>query len=258
MKLLIVDDEIFAIQGILTGVSWGTLDYESVLQANSYTQAVDEMKTQNIDVVLCDIEMPGESGLELIRWIRDNCPDTECIILSCHDEFDYARQAVKLDCMEYVLKPVRYDYLTEVLRKASASVKERRQHQTLEDYGKLYIRNMSPPQQNSSADIVSAVTDYIDAHLRDDLNVTVLARMAYVSPDHLTRVFKKKKGLTVSDYIKQRRMIVAKHLLADQRMTITMVADMVGYSNYSYFIEQFKKFTGMTPKAYQKMTAKEE
>ena len=118
MKLLIVDDEMYAVQGILDGVDWETLGFEEVLTAYSYTQAVKKMQDTFVDVMLCDIEMPDESGLELVAYANAHSPGTACIILSCHDEFDYARQAVKLDCLDYVLKPVRYETLTEILQKA--------------------------------------------------------------------------------------------------------------------------------------------
>lgn len=117
MRLLIVDDEMFSISGIMDGVNWGVLPFEEILQANSYAQAVAVLEKKAVDVALCDIEMPGESGLELISWINGHRPDTICLILSCHDEFDFARQAVQLQCFDYVLKPMKYDHLTDVLGK---------------------------------------------------------------------------------------------------------------------------------------------
>lgn len=92
---------------------------------------------------------------------------------------------------------------------------------------------------------------YIEDHLSEDMSVSKLANMVYVSPDHLTRSFKKRLGQTVSDYILQKRMILAGELLRDRKMTITMVSDCVGFSNYSYFTEQFKKYYKMTPREYQ-------
>lgn len=251
MKLLIVDDEIFAIQGIMQGVNWEVLDYDEVLQANSYAQAVEVLAKKPAEVVLCDIEMPDESGLELIGWINEHLPETECIILSCHDEFDFARQAVKLKCMDYILKPARYDFLTEVLRKAYETVNEKNRQAMLEGYGKIYIDNLSKSKREDNVDAVEKVADYIDRHLADDLSVKTLANMAYISPDHLTRSFKKKFHQTVSDYILQKRMIMAGELLKEEKMTITMVSDCVGFGNYSYFTEQFKKYYGMTPREYQ-------
>lgn len=257
MKLLIVDDEIFAIQGIMDGVNWDVLAYDEVLQANSYTQAVELLSRKAVEVVLCDIEMPDESGLELIAWINEHLPETECIILSCHDEFDFARQAVQLRCLDYILKPARYDFLTEVLGKASCAVR-RKSHQTMmENYGKLYIDTISQPHTEDSFDVVEQVADYISHHLAEELSVKTLANMVYVSPDHLTRSFKKRYHQTVSDYIMKKRMELAGELLKKPGMTITMVSDCVGFGNYSYFTEQFKRYYKMTPREYQSKQRKQ-
>lgn len=251
MKLLIVDDEIFAIQGILDGVNWGVLGFEEILQAQSYGQAVELLEKTAVDIILCDIEMPDESGLELIAWVNEHRPDTECIILSCHDEFDFARQAVKLKCLDYILKPVRYDFLTEVLRKAMSAAEEKNRQAVLTNYGQIYIEKIVQPHKEDNVDVVEKAADYIDTHLSEDLSVKRLANMAYVSPDHLTRSFKKRYHQTVSDYILQKRMTLAGELLRDRSMTVTMVSDCVGFGNYSYFTEQFKKHYGMTPREYQ-------
>ena len=69
---------------------------------------------------------------------------------NCHDEFDFARQAVKLNCLDYILKPVRYDFLTEVLQKAKETVKKKEHSAVLEDYGKKYIESVA--QQKKGRD----------------------------------------------------------------------------------------------------------
>lgn len=256
MRLLIVDDEYFARQGIMDGVNWEMLKFEEVLQAGSFGEAVDCFERQaalgqRIDILLCDIEMPDESGLELIEWVGKHSADTECIILSCHDEFDFARQAVQLKCADYILKPVRYDFLTEVLAKTMKAVEEKRRQSALENYGRIYVDSIAQTRREESPDVVDKVVEYIESHLSEDLSVRLLASMAYVSADHLTRSFKKRFSQTVSEYILQKRMTLAGELLRNRKLTITMVSDCVGFGNYSYFTEQFKKYYGMTPREYQ-------
>ena len=73
----------------------------------------------DVDIMLCDIEMPGENGIELLRWVRQEHMDVECIFLTCHANFSYAQDAVKLDCMDYVLIPVRYEEIAESVRKVA-------------------------------------------------------------------------------------------------------------------------------------------
>ena len=256
MRLLIVDDEYFARQGIMDGVNWEVLEFEEVLQAGSYGEAVEVFEQQTarnkrIDILLCDIEMPDESGLELIEWVGGHSPETECIILSCHDEFDFARQAVRLKCLDYILKPVRDDFRTDVLGKTMKPVEETHRQSTLANYGRNYVEKIPQSRREETVDVVDKVVDYIEKHLSEELSVRQLANMAYVSPDHLTRSFKKRFQQTVSDYILKKRMTLAGELLRDRKLTITMVSDCVGFGNYSYFTEQFKKYYGMTPREYQ-------
>lgn len=253
MRLMVVDDEYFAIEGIMNGVNWEVLPYSKILQANGYMQAIELLKEQPVDVLLCDIEMPDESGLELIDWVNGHWPETECIILSCHDEFDYARQAVRLNCLDYVLKPVRYEVLTQVLFNAAQKVEKKRHEKTLSDYGQKYIDSISAEKRKEAGpaeDVVKKVVDYIDQHIQEELSVKNLAGIAYVSGDHLSRLFKKRFGCSVSEYVYQRRMVLAGELLKDEGMTITMVAGMVGYGNYSYFTDQFRRYYMMTPREF--------
>lgn len=252
MKLLIVDDEYFAVQGVLDGVNWEALAFSEVLTAYSYAQAVEVFEKTEVDILLCDIEMPDESGLDLIEWVNAHSPKTKCIILSCHSEFDFARQALQLDCMDYVLKPVRYEALTELLKRAEEEAARSRHRSMMENYGQLYLDHKAKEASRDYVDIFEQVSGYIDTHLDSEMSVRGLADMVYVSADHLTRTFKKKCGKTVTDYILQRRMELAGELLKKPELTVTMVSDSVGFGNYSYFTEQFKKFYGMTPREYQK------
>lgn len=252
MKLLIVDDEFFAVSGVLEGVNWEVLNFKEVLQAYSYTQAVEIMEKTFIDILLCDIEMPDESGLELVSWVNEHSPNTECIMLTCHDEFDYARQALLLKCLDYVLKPVRYEELTAILKKAQETVAQKHHQALMEDYGKKYLEHFASGGNEQPKDTVAIAVDYIEKHLSESLSVKQLAAISYVSPDHLTRIFKKKYNQTVSDYITEKRMNLAGELLREGHLTVTMVSDSVGFTNYSYFTEQFKKYYGMTPREFQK------
>ena len=252
MNILIVDDEQLVIQGMLDGINWDVLGFDRVLTAESYQEAVSIIKKTYIDVLVSDIEMSGESGLKLIEYMNEHSRNTECIILTAHDEFDYARTAVHLNCMEYVLKPVRYQKLTEILNRARENVTQRRQSEQIKQYGRQYIDSLAKETKSETANALETAVSYIDGHLADELSVRDLAAQCYVSADHLTRLFKKKYGMTVSEYIQEKRITLAGELLQREDMTISMAANTVGFGNYSYFTEQFKKHFGMTPREYQK------
>lgn len=69
----------------------------------------------------------------------------------------------------------------------------------------------------------------------------------YLNPDYLARLFKKELGVSLGQYIKDRRMEKACHALVETRMAVSRIAGMVGYDNYSYFIKLFREQFGMTP-----------
>ena len=253
MNLLIVDDEPIVLQGILNGVQWELLRFQNVYTAQSSDEARDIFKNEQIDVLLTDIELTGNSGLDLIEWVNNTFPGVMCIVLSCHDEFNYAQRAVRLECTDYVLKPVPYEILTESLKKAIDKAASRLGKSRLEDFGKAYFTYLKEGHASVSADEpVETALNYIKAHISEELSVEHLAKLANVSPRHLTRLFQKKLGLNVAECITKERMTAAAELLLDPSVSITLVSDRCGYCNYSYFIRQFKKYHGVTPGEYQK------
>jgi YesN/AraC family two-component response regulator len=256
MKLLIVDDEIYAIQGMIDSVDWNQFEEKiDILTANSYSQAVNLFMQERIDLLICDIEMPYGNGLDLVEWVKQHNPDTECIFLTCHEEFDFARQAVSLRCMDYLLKPAMPDKITEVIRRAQKIIQGKRQSQQYEQYGKRYVEKIAGSGEGeesaSHEDAVVTVEKYIQDNISDPLTVEELAKIVYLSPDHLTRLFKKKHGVTVIDYLTEQRMRLAAELLKQKRLSITMISAKTGYNNYSYFTKIFKKYYGVTPREYQ-------
>ena len=162
-----------------------------------------------------------------------------------------------MHCMEYVLKPVRYEVLTEVLERAVKAINDKRERSVMTAYGQRYIESIRGDDAGNPGDTLEKVAHYIDTHLEENLSVNALAGMAFLSADHLTRSFKKRYGKTVSEYILSQRMQLARELLRNSDLTITMVAGKVGFGSYSHFTEQFKKFYGMTPREFQKEGRKE-
>ncbi|HHV11663.1 MAG TPA: response regulator [Clostridiales bacterium] len=108
MNLLIVDDEIITVEGILKGVLWEELGFDHVYSCTSAEDAKAIFGKDTIDILLSDIEMPEESGIRLLEWVREKGYDTECIFLTCHDEFKYAQKALKLEGFDYLLKPIPF------------------------------------------------------------------------------------------------------------------------------------------------------
>ncbi|WP_309119166.1 response regulator [Paenibacillus sp.] len=126
-QVLIVDDEYHAVQGVQSGVNWDRFQVTSIHTAYNVRQAKEIWGKFPIDLMICDIEMPEESGIELLRWVREHYPSKESIFLTCHSDFEYAKQAVQLGSLDYLLKPVRYSELEAVVQKALDNIKKQRE-----------------------------------------------------------------------------------------------------------------------------------
>ena len=127
MKVLIVDDEILVRKGIAMGVEWAELGFDEVQEASNGLDALDYAKEHYPELVLTDIKMPKMDGLELIEKLKQFCPDTVIIVLSCVDDTDYVRKSMKFGgAIDYILKlSLSTDELAEVIKRAKPLIKER-------------------------------------------------------------------------------------------------------------------------------------
>jgi AraC-like DNA-binding protein len=113
-------------------------------------------------------------------------------------------------------------------------------------------RSMKAIDSNVNSDPVSVCCDYIDKHLHEDLSLKSVARMSHISPEHLTRQFKREKGSTFYQYVLQQRVLESKRLLRNcPEMTITDIAYAAGFASAAQFSRVFKSSTQMLPSQYR-------
>lgn len=132
LKVLLVDDEPFILQGLEVLIDWEEEDFEITGTAHDGREALEFLKNHNVDLILADINMPVVSGLELLKKIREeNISNAFFVILSGYADFSYAREAIKYKCTDYILKPVEKEQLLETLRK-TAELKADKEAETKE------------------------------------------------------------------------------------------------------------------------------
>lgn len=126
-NVLVVDDEIIAIRGIVQGIDWSELPIANMFTALDAEEARDILSKNQIHVIVSDIDMPKENGIKLLKWVNENSPRTVTIFLTGHADFVYAQQAVQMNCFEYLLKPIDHDLLKESVVKALDLIETREQ-----------------------------------------------------------------------------------------------------------------------------------
>ncbi len=118
MNLMIVDDEFYNVESLRLKIESNRPQFDEIFCAYNLKQALQFFKKHEISIIICDIEMPGGSGLELLECIRKEQRNTICIYLTAYAKFEYISQAMKLSTIDYLLKPVEDEQLFASIDKA--------------------------------------------------------------------------------------------------------------------------------------------
>ncbi|NIK24755.1 response regulator [Paenibacillus lupini] len=125
-KLLLVDDEPEVTEGLMMEIDWESCGFSEVKTAGNGKEAMELVEKMEPDVLITDISMPYMNGLELSDWVKKMYPITRVVILTGHDEFEYAKQAINLQVEAYVLKPFSGQQLTETVLEVKRRMDEER------------------------------------------------------------------------------------------------------------------------------------
>jgi two-component system response regulator YesN len=128
-KVFLVEDEIVTREGIRDKVDWTGNGFEFCGEAPDGEMALPLIQSTQPDVLITDIKMPFMDGLQLCKIVRERMPSIKTIILSGHDEFEYAQQAIELGVAEYLLKPLTAQDLHRALRRIAMQLDQEWQEQ---------------------------------------------------------------------------------------------------------------------------------
>lgn len=121
-KVFLVEDEIVAREGIRDNVDWASAGFSFCGEAPDGELALPLIEKTQPDVIITDIKMPFMDGLQLSKIVREQMPWVKIIILSGHDEFEYAQSAIKLGVTEYLLKPINAEEIHNVLQSVASEL----------------------------------------------------------------------------------------------------------------------------------------
>ena len=177
MNILIVDDQASVLYGIRQNLDFAGLGFARAFFAAGAEEARHIIETEEIHVMLCDIEMPGEDGLSLNEWVQETNPDMIRILLTSHAEFSYARQSIRLGCFDYIVQPAPYDEIEAVLRKAAEKYRADESGRKLLRHGQVYNGNKMQMLEKTIYKLYSANEDDVNQSVR------ILNQMGYLVSD---------------------------------------------------------------------------
>lgn len=195
--------------------------------------------------------MPGLTGLEVARKIRETDRNCAILFLTGFDKFDYARQAISVRAMDYLLKPYNEQELVFAVEDAIRQVSV-----------PLSARPAQPPapeqpvrreedEDMRTAIIRAEISRFINAHYREDISMQDAAAALRYSDAYFCKLFKQCFKVNFSAYLNEYRVNKARQLILDPRLSLKDIGAAVGYSDANYFTRVFKRLTGQTPSEYR-------
>lgn len=141
-KVLIADDEHIIREGIRDSVPWPDLNMTVCGEAEDGEEALELALKHKIHIALVDLNMPIMNGITFMKELREQLPECRIIIISGHDEFSYAQEAIRLGVDDYILKPANSEQLQSVLARIEQElVQVQRQEEQLEQASKQIVKN---------------------------------------------------------------------------------------------------------------------
>ena len=126
MNLLLVDDEAFALEALEHAINWKSLGIDQVFTCGNIKAARQICQESDIQIMICDIEMPNGTGLDLAKWLSENYPDLLILFLTCHSDFSFAKEAISYHAFAYLLKPFDIEEISQAVKEARSLPPSRR------------------------------------------------------------------------------------------------------------------------------------
>lgn len=242
-EVVVVDDEWIIREGIRKLFDWEKYGCELTGEAADGAEAIAVVKEKNPDILIIDINLPILSGLKVIRQLKERQRNLDIIVISGYDDFKYCQEALKLQVVDYLLKPIDYEELGQVIRRLQI---------------KRLGKQMEESQHAGEDKLIYRIIRYIREHAGEEISLEVLSQEFHVGGAYISKIFKQETGMNYHAYLTRIRMDQAKQLLLNTSSTVTEIADAVGFRDYRVFIKSFKDREGMTPKEFQSRKENEE
>ena len=231
-RLLIADDEMIERAVLYKMLSKNLEGQCEIYQAENGRQALELYEKEKIQIAVLDIEMPGINGIQAAERIREKDKDCVIIFLTAFDEFSYAKKAISVRAIDYVLKPYDENELMLVIEEA--------------------MRMVPPEDDNDHMSRVGAmIRSFIEENYMYDISMQELARRMNYSEPYFCKLFKQCFNQNFTAYLTEYRIAEAKKLLEQPTVNIKDVGKAVGYIDSNYFTKVFRRITGQSPTEYR-------
>lgn len=259
-RVLIADDEPIERTVVCKTIQKYFPNQLEVIQAVNGREAVELFEKHRCHIALLDIEMPGVNGLEAAKKIREKNRKCSIIFLTAFDDFSYAKRAISVHALDYLLKPGADEELIAVLEEAiriEEEIERTEELQEVKQEEKRLSEKAVQQEEERAAEgirlnaVSESILEYIKNHYKEDISLQDVAEAMNYSDAYFCKLFKQCFDKSFTVYLSEFRVEKAKQLLADVMINIKDISYEVGYRDSNYFARVFKRIAGVTPSDYR-------
>ncbi|MCI8418199.1 MAG: response regulator [Lachnospiraceae bacterium] len=251
-SIMVVEDNFPVRKGLIQNIKLGLPEFQVVGEASDGISGKELALSLRPEILLTDIRLPGISGLKMIREIRE-IYTPQVVVISGYSEFEYAREALSLGVLAYLVKPIDEEELESTLKHAASCICSARSLQTpVAPLRPDATGEIAKKGASMQAYYVEQTIRYIHEHFAENLGLSDMAEALRISESYLSRIFKEQTSFTINEYRTSYRIAQAARMLADPGYKIYEVARGVGIENSRYFSNLFKQNMGVTPMEYRR------
>lgn len=251
VRILVADDEPIERMVVMKKIKQQFGQEVEILEAENGREVVEQFKRAPFHIAVLDIEMPGTDGLDAANEIRRLNGECEIIFLTAFDEFQYARMAITVRALDYLLKPVSEEELFLCLEEAMQRIRYHIKYDRVAGAGIMECKAEELPV-GKNRQIGRRIMQYIETHYGEDISLQELADHLNYSEAYFSTVFKQCFDENFTIFLSRYRVEKAMHMLEDVTINVKEISESVGYRDPNYFAKVFKRITGVTPTDYRK------
>lgn len=240
-KALIIDDEKPVRIAIQKLGNWRKYHIQTPDCVSNGKEALSAMRELQPNLCFVDMQMPIMNGTEYLKLASKEFPNTQFIIISGFDDFEYAHSAIKYGACDYLLKPIVQNELNHAIEKALLRIDPELDFSEEEETSNI------PPEE-----VIAIIKDFIEKNYNKNIKISMFADQYFFSKEYLSKLFKNEYGYGIYEYVQKIRMERAKDLLSDPEINIRSIADRLGYTDNNYFSKAFRNYYGTSPSQFRK------
>ncbi|HZJ88228.1 MAG TPA: response regulator [Sphaerochaeta sp.] len=252
IRVVIVEDEKIIRRNLIEAIDWAAEGCKIVAECRTAEEGLEAIALHLPQIIVTDINLPGISGIEMLDLASERGYHFEPIIITGYGYFEYAKRAIELSVVDYILKPIDERQLQLAVQKALQKLEDR---QALKELKGIISHDYSIDQvAKESKDIyVQKVLEVIGNRYTEYLSIDAISEEVGLSPGYLSRKLKAETGMSLLELHHRHRIEVAVSLIKEHaEMKYYEIAEMVGFASYKRFSLVFKKYCGCAPRDLRK------